>query len=119
MEEKMINIKQTNSQKTKLLIRKLASVVMATGIVIGTFSMGPVEAKWGAVTRYCSKSNVEFWEHCNGYGDDEPITYLSKGAKLKYYSTYYTGDPEQAYCQYVAWKRNGYMDVHYLSKTKK
>lgn len=91
-----------------------AAVITASSV----FSMGNVEAKWGECTRYCSEDNVEFWYHCNGYGDDEPILYLKKNAKLKYYPKYYTGNAEQAYCNYIKWKRNGYMDVHYLSSKK-
>ena len=99
-------------------LRKLVGAVMTVGLLVTTCSMGNVEAKWGAVTRYCTASGVELWYHCNGRGDDEPILYMKKGDKLTYYSTYYTGNPEQAYCRHVAWKRNGYMDVHYLATKK-
>ena len=72
-------------------------------------------AKKDYAIRYCNTDGVEFWYHCNGYGDDEPITYLNRGAKLKHWIYVMTDDASQAYCQYVAWKRNGYIDVHYLN----
>ncbi len=102
----------------KILAKRIVGTTLAAALIASTVTMGNVEAKKkksNPVIKYCQASGVEFWYHENGYGDDEPILYLKKNAKLRHWTGARLTNREQAFCTYIKWDRDGYMDVHYLS----